>query len=42
MKGVWAFLKTREWGMAVVPLFDPDLIIITKLWASVLYPLYYF
>ena len=37
MKGVWAFLKTREWSVAVVPPFDPDLIFITKPWASVLY-----
>jgi len=40
MKGVWAFLKTREWSVAVVPPFDPYLInqsIFTKPWASVLF-----
>jgi hypothetical protein len=26
MKGVWDFLKTREWSVAVVPPFDPYLI----------------
>jgi hypothetical protein len=42
MKGVWAFLKTREWSVAVVPPFDPDLIFLTKPWASVLYPIVLF
>jgi hypothetical protein len=31
MRGVWAFLKSREWSVAVVPPFDPDLIFITNL-----------
>jgi hypothetical protein len=39
MKGVWAFLKTREWSVALVPPFEPepDLIFLTKPWASVLH-----
>jgi hypothetical protein len=37
MKGVWAFLKTREWSVAIVPQFDPELIFLTKPWALVLY-----